>query len=539
MRWSRQLQVSIRARWIGYAAALAAVGLVSGLIWLILGRTHIANISMLYLGAVLATAVAFGRGPAILASIASFVTFDLFFTKPYYAFTVADPEEWVALLLFLATAVITGQLAAGQRQRAQEARQREREAVVLYDVARLMSDLDLGQALDAVAERLRQELQLAAVAIEVADGSRLKATRAAAGGSEALRLLPAAATAPTYLLQGGPAPTAVQRGAPGRWISVVPPRPPGAPRTIASDRLYVVPVKVEGRRTGTIVLVRAPDGPGFTAADDRLLSAVSTQLGLALERARLRREATEAEVLRRTDELKTALLNAVSHDLRTPLASIIASAGSLRQEDVSWTRQERREFAETIEQEAQRLNLIIGNVLDLSRMEAGSLRPEKSWYDLGALIDDVLGRLRPVTAQHRVVVESPDELPPVPLDYVEIDQVLSNLVENAARYTPPGTEIRVAARQADGEVQVEVADRGPGIPEAALPHLFEPFYRANRTGPRPKGTGLGLAVARGLVEAHGGHIWAENRPGGGTRFVFTLPLAGPMDGALAAEQAQG
>ena len=289
--------------------------------------------------------------------------------------------------------------------------------------------------------------------------------------------------------------------------------------------MHQVPVRSAGRRPGTLFLVRRPDCPSFGPSDDRLLSAVALQVGIALERARLRREATEAEILRRTDELKTELLHAVSHNLRTPLAAIITAAGSLLQEDVPWTAQDRGQFARDIEQEALRLNRIVGNLLDLSRLEAGGLRPEKGWYDLGALIDDVLGRLRPATARHLVTKDVPDNLPPVPLDYVEIDQVLSNLVENGTKYTPPGSEIYVAARCVDGEARVEVADRGPGIPTSALARLFEPFHRGDGTAVRPRGTGLGLAVAKGLVEAHGGRIWAENRTDGGARFVFTLPLS--------------
>jgi two-component system sensor histidine kinase KdpD len=293
---------------------------------------------------------------------------------------------------------------------------------------------------------------------------------------------------------------------------------------------------------GTISLVREQGGSGFRAVDNRLLLAVAAQLGLAVERERLRREAMETEVLRRTDELKTALLNAVSHDLRTPLASIIASAGSLRQRDVAWTEQDQQEFAEAIEQEARRLNRIVSNLLDLSRIEAGSLRPAADWYDVGALIDDVVGRLRPVTAQHRVSVDVPEDLPPVQLDYVEIDQVLSNLIENAVKYTPPGGEINIGVRPGDGEVEISVADRGPGLPAAALARVFDPFYRvdgtsrADSSGPRPLGTGLGLAVARGLVEAHGGRIWVENRPGGGACFTFTLPLHAPLDSAAPAAE---
>lgn len=251
---------------------------------------------------------------------------------------------------------------------------------------------------------------------------------------------------------------------------------------------------------------------------------MAAQLGLAIERARLRQEATDAEILRRTDELRRALLNAVSHDLRTPLASIVASAGSLEQDDVDWTDEERRDFAHAIVEEGQRLNRIVGNLLDLSRIEGGTLRPEKGWYDLSSLVDEVLGRLRPLTAAHRIKADVPQDLPAVLLDYVEIDQVLSNLLENAAKYAPADTEITLTLQRTNGEVRVSVEDHGPGIPQASLPHLFDPFYRVADGTPRPAGLGLGLAVAKGLVEAHGGRVWAENRAGGGARFVFTLPV---------------
>jgi len=365
---------SIRA----HVAALAAVAVVTAAIGAIEARGHIASISMLYLIVVLASATLAGRGPAITASLAAFLSFNWFFVEPLHTFSVGDPDEWLALVVFLATAAITGQLAANQRDRAREARERERETVALYE-----------------------------------------------------------------------------------------------------------------------------------------------------ERDRLREQATEAEVLRRADELKTALLGAVSHDLRTPLASIIASAGSLRQSDVDWSDAERESFLSDIEGEARRLARIVANLLDLSRMDAGTLRPERGWYDLAALVDDVLGRLRAVTRDHLVHVHVGDDMPPVPLDYVEVDQVLSNLVENAVRHTPSGTEIWIAVECQNGEAVVTVSDNGPGIARTELPRLFDPFVRAAQRRGGPGGVGLGLAIARGLVEAHGGRITAENRADGGASFRFTLPLELP------------
>ncbi len=505
--------------WLGYTFAFAAVALVSAVIAVLPGALRIANISMLYLIAVLATAVAFGSGPAVVASLLAFLVFDWFFVEPLHQFTVADPQEWVALLLFLATAVVTGQLAAGQRRRAEEARHREREAVVLYDVARLLAGAELRPALAAIAERLRSELATDAVAIELADvaGGPVSAGSSAAwsGG---------VTSSPAQLLREGSAPTAESRAGPGHWVAVVPPASAGIRARITRQRVFVVPVMSGSGRRGTITIAPGPRGARFGPTEIRLLSAVAANIGQALERDRLRRDATDTEVLRRSDELKTALLNAVSHDLRTPLASILASAGSLRQDDVTWTPEDRSEFVETIEHEAERLNAIIGNLLDLSRMESGILRPEKGWYDLGALVDDVLGRLRAVTARHRMLVDIPEDLPPVELDYIEIDQVLSNLIENAVKYVPAGKEIEISARRVGSEIEVAVADRGPGIPPESLPRLFDAFYRAPDGHRSVKGSGLGLAVAKGLVEAHGGRIRAENRSGEGARFVFTLPF---------------
>ena len=534
----RETTAWLRAhRTSGYVVALGLTAIVTGTIAAIERIADVANISMLYLLAVMASAIFFGNGPAILASIAAFLAHNFFFIDPRHQLSVSEPEEWVALGLLLVTGVITGQLAGALRNRAREARRREREAVVLYDVVRLMTGSDLRESLAAVAERLRRELALSAVVIGF-HGGPAGGLFAEAGEQEALGLARASGMAPKLLLGEGASPTPEHRGSPGRWIRVLPPHLPGQPGW-AAGRLHEVPVRLEDGTVGLISLVRYPEAPPFTAADDRLLSAVGNQLAVAIERTRLREEAAEAEILRRTDELKTALLNTVSHDLRTPLSSIIASAGSLLQQDVRWTEDERRDFARAIEEEAERLNRLVGNLLDLSRIQAGSLMPQRGWYDLSALVDDVLGRLRSVTSRHQVVVSVEEELPPVFLDYVEIDEVLTNLIENAVKYTPPASEIAIRATRENDVVRVEVADRGPGIPPEALPRLFEPFYRVKREGQMARGTGLGLAVAKGLVEAHGGRIWAENRKESGASFVFTLPLGQPGQAPVeAAEESE-
>jgi two-component system, OmpR family, sensor histidine kinase KdpD len=517
--------------WLGYVAAAAGVVLVSLVIGVVLSGARIANVSMLYLLVVLAAGTRFGSGPAVMASLLAFLTFNWYFVGPVHTLMVADPDEWLALLLLLITSVVTGQLTAGQRRRADEAHRREQEAVQLYAIGRWLTGAPtLDTALQQVAEYLGSVLQLEVCAIFLADEEGRLQPRAIVG-SEAS----ADRAAPRWLLAAERAPAAAARAR--RWVRVVPPARPGAAADPPAARRFDLPLRAGPDVLGMLRVIAAPTRPAFTREETRLLEAAADQVALAVERVRLQAEANAAEVLRRTDELRAALLSSISHDLRTPLASIKAAAGSLRQHDVAWSDAERDAFAATIEAESDRLNRLVGNLLDLSRIEAGVLRPEKEWYPLSALVEDVLGRLGPLAAEHPIAVDVPDTLPPVLLDYVEIDQVLSNLLENALKYTPPGTPIRVAAHVAGAALTVEVADAGPGIAPAALPRLFEKFYRAASGPGQPRGTGMGLAVARGLVEAHGGRLDVTSALGQGTCFRFTLPLDTPP--ALAAVAAAG
>jgi two-component system sensor histidine kinase KdpD len=225
-----------------------------------------------------------------------------------------------------------------------------------------------------------------------------------------------------------------------------------------------------------------------------------------------------------SDALKSALLAAVSHDLRTPLASIKAAATSLLDDSVRWDDAARRDFLEAIDEETDRLTLMVGNLLDLSRIEGGALRPDKEWYDVAELVADAAGRVATRAVDHQLTTAVEPGLPLARFDYVEIVQVLLNLVENALKYTPPGTRITISVRRLRDAIEVAVSDTGPGIPPNQLPRLFDKFYRADPSGRIP-GSGIGLAIARGLVEAHGGRIWVESRVGEGTTFRFTLPLA--------------
>jgi two-component system sensor histidine kinase KdpD len=279
---------------------------------------------------------------------------------------------------------------------------------------------------------------------------------------------------------------------------------------LGHDLFFVEPV-------GTLTIAHADEGVGLALL--LLVAVVAAQLADAARRGNEKEQ--EAAIVRRSDALKTALLRAVSHDFRTPLASIKAGASALRQPETNYTAEDRAELLAAVEEEADRLDRLIGNLLDASRLEVGALSPNKQPQDLPELLRAVVSRLEPLLAGRAVRFTIADDLPLVTCDYAQIDHVLTNLLENAARYTPPATPIFIRLTLQGQAVRIEVADQGPGVPAADRERLFRPFERG-RTG--AEGTGLGLAIARGMVEANDGQLWVEDVIGGGARFVFTLPV---------------
>lgn len=278
---------------------------------------------------------------------------------------------------------------------------------------------------------------------------------------------------------------------------------------LGHDLFFVEPV-------GTLTIARADEAIGLALL--LFVAIVTAELADAARRGAKKEQ--EAMLAHRSDEMKTALLHAVSHDLRTPLASIKAAASGLRQGDAEYGEEDRAELLATIEEESDRLDRLVRNLLDASRLEAGALIPRKQPQDLGELVRAVVDRAEPLLAGRPVQVTIPNDMPFVACDYSQIDQVLANLLENAARHTPAGTELKITLSNADGLACVAVADHGPGVPALDRERLFRPFERGRTRSP---GSGLGLAIARGLVDAHGGRFWVEDAPGGGACFLFSLP----------------
>ena len=543
-------------RWRRYLidSTLAIVGalLITGIIYTLHLYPKIPNISLAYLLIVLALASTRGLYAAVLSSLVAFASFDYFLVPPYYTFTIARFEEWLALIVFLTTAIITGQLASALRQRAEQASRRARETSILYELVRATnSEEDLERQLSVIAHAVVDVFSSwgvrdCAILLPDAGGKLILQASALQADGQVKLSSDEEATAAWVMAQDQTVELHDVSLAPQLSTSSAPRAIVRSTKTTQQLRRYMrmIPLK-RGQKVVGVVCLLIEDDPRLFAHEkslgiDRERSNPGTaffwtfldQAASVIERARLRQESLQIELLKRTDALRAALLSSVSHDLRTPLSSIKAAASSLLQEDVQWDEEARRSFALAIEHEADRLNRLVGNLLDMSRIEAGALKPEKEWYPVDELIHDVLGHMQPVLQGRIVQTHLPDDLPPVELDYLEMDQVLTNLIENAVRYTPPESPIEVSAQIEGDQMVISVADRGPGIPQADKERVFDKFYRVlgtqrNATG--ITGSGLGLAVSKGLVEAHGGHIWVEDREGGGSIFRFTLPVGKAED----------
>jgi len=467
-----------------------------------------ANLVMVYLLGVAFVATRSRPGPAILASVLSVAAFDFFFVPPYWTFAVSDTQYFVTFGVMLVVALLISGLATRVREQAEAARQRERRTATLYALSRdLAGTRGLEEIARSAARHTSEALSVqAAVILERDDG----------------RLVALAAPPAFFTLE--PREEAVVR-----WVLEH-----GRSAGLGTDTLpgagaLFVPLVGTSAALGALG-VRPSGGRGPSHDQHLLIDAIASQAAAAVERARLAEDAERALVAAETERLRSALLSSVSHDLRTPLASITGAVSSLLEGGGTLTDESRRELLETIQEESGWMNRLVRNLLDMTRLESGSLRLQKEWHPVEEIVGSALGRLDDRLAGRRVTTRLPEDLPLVPLDGMLIEQVLVNLLENATKYTDPGTPIQVSAWAEPGRVTLEVADEGPGLPPGHEERVFEKFFRHADKG-RP-GAGLGLAICRGIVVAHGGRIWAENRPGGGAAFRFTLPVPAERPGAV-------
>ncbi len=517
---------------VGYAWAAGGVAAATALFWLLRGYLDKGQASLLYLPVVMACAVRFGFGAAVLSALLSFLCWDFFFLPPFYTFAVQNSRDWLSLLVFLLAALVTARLASQVRGQAQDAQARERETLTLFQTSEsISSEVEADQILPTLAEQVMQ----------VCGSTRCLVLRCVAG-TGALAIAAAVSEKPLSALDEQVITRLAETAAEHNqaigfgttrqlWARAAETLASGL-ASVSRDPGVFVPLQVQGKTVGVLHVGPRHDSSLFSPNHQRLILILSNQSAVVIARQTLAREAAQAVALREADTLKDALLSMVSHELRTPLAAIKAAASGLQQQGSVWEKTARDEAICSIDREADRLTGLVSNLLDLSRLEAGAWHPNKDWCDLAEIVGTALDSL-PDDQAARVQVSIDSDLPLVRADYTQIALVLTNLLENAGKYTPSDTPIYLSATRSEphtdmpADITLAVRDFGPGLVPGEQAHLFERFYRgqAHRDS-TVHGTGLGLALCRAVVEAHGGCIWADNAAdqGGGAVFAVSLPV---------------
>lgn len=455
-----------------YLLAAAFLAIITGILFTLRELLDTTLVALLYLMPLGIITARWGLGIGITSAIVTFFTFNYFFIEPYYTLAVHRPADVVILIIFLVVAVVISQLVGRAQAGLAAATAREREATLLYELSTALAGLTRD---DDIAQILAQQVQ------SVAAGEHVELNVA---GSRSFSL-----------------------------------RIPDAKPPTRSPEL-VIPLEAARGVCGEIRLWRIE--PAITSGEKRLFQTFASQGTLALERAWLAQAESRAKILEESDQLKSAILSSVSHELRTPLSTIKAAASSLRGEDVSWDSAARAELIAAIDDEADHLNLLVGNLLDMSRIESGALKPKREWNLLSEIVGSVLARMKHLAIAHSVRTDVPESLPLIPVDYVQMEQVFTNLLSNSLKYAPANTTVSICAMMEQEMVHVELRNQGPQVPAEDLERIFDKFYRT-AAADRVKGTGLGLSICKGIIEAHGGRIWAEN-VSDGLAFNFTIPL---------------
>lgn len=456
-----------------YVMALALVAASTVALFLLRDRLTLANVSLLFMLVTLIAAVRLGTGPSVLAAVAGFFAINFFFVRPYYTLHVADPRDLLDLLLYLAAALIAGRLAAYAQRQAEAAGLTAEQQEIFYSLTSALNPLTDPEAIRNTLRRTLLE--------------RL--------GAEQVNLLPRAPARPAD---------------PGESVMFV--------LLEAGDTVY-----------GTLRVVFLHPLP---PSSQRLLLACAGQAALALQRVDLTNQAAQSRSLAEADRLKTAILHAVSHDLRTPITIIKTSAANLDDLGDRLPPDQRRDLARAIEAQADELDRLVGNLLDLSRLQAGAVVLHEELNSLEEIAGEVAARAYATHHAERIVLDFPDDLPLARFDYRLMLQALGNVVDNALRHEPPDARVIIRGRVAADTVRLEVVNHGPNVPDAERELVMEPFYQSRDGQSQKGGVGLGLAIARGILEAHHGRIAIEDTPGGGATFLLTLPHAPDTDAVV-------
>jgi len=440
------------------------------------------TVAMTFLLAILAIATAWGLREAIIASIAAMLVFNFFWLPPYYTLTIVDPQNWVALTAFLVTAVVASQLSASVKQRAVEAMRRQQEMERLYDLSRALMLIDnASSTASQVSHRIAQVFEVRGVALFDRVTDQIYRTGSMDGAISDTKLKDAA----------------VQRTA----------------SHDAALNLAVLPLSLGGGPIGSLAIWGA-------SISDTALQAISNLSAIVMERARAEEVAARMEAARQNEAMKAMLLDALAHEFKTPLTSIKAAASSILDERPN----AQKELVTIIEEESDRLNSLVNETIRMARIEAGDLRLERHPHPVGRLIDAAVQKLRILLEDRDVRVEMEPNLPNVLADGELVELTIRQLLTNALKYASPESPIVIRAIAQIAMVQISVKDSGPGISPKDLSHVFERYYRVEGSGRIP-GTGMGLTIARDIVEAHGGEIWVQSLKGEGSEFFFTLPIS--------------
>ncbi|MEQ1833619.1 MAG: sensor histidine kinase KdpD, partial [Candidatus Eisenbacteria bacterium] len=490
-------------RWRGYAGTLPVLGAVTAVCALLHAYLDLSNLAMLYLLGVVVSAMAFGRGPAMLASLLAVAAFDFLFVPPRFTFQVSDTQYIVTFVVMLVVAAVIGTFTARLRDQAQDERQRARRAAALHELSReLAGRRSMRDLLGSAVQRITEVFECRAAALLPGDQDRVEVV---AGDATLVD------------------DHAHERGV-AQWVfDHAQPAGLGTGTLPGSQALHL-PLVASGHVLGVLAL-QPRDPRRFRELDrQQLLATFANQTAVAVERARLAEAAERSRVEVEAERTRNALLSSVSHDLRTPLA-VITGAGSSLLEESALPDETRRELASTIVDEATRLNRLVGDLLDATRLESGAVRANTQWHSLEEVVGAVLARTERLAAGRRVEFHAPRDVPLVRIDDVLYAQAVTNLVENALHYTPSDTPVELTASLAGGMLVLEVRDHGAGLPAGGEQQVFEKFWRGDARRARA-GAGLGLTIARGIAVAHGGRLLAANHPQGGAVFRLEVPAGG-------------
>jgi two-component system sensor histidine kinase KdpD len=492
-----ETRVRPRGRPAEYLWALAVIGACSLLGELTRAWFQTVDQAMILLVGVIICSRRFSLGPSVLATVASVAAFDFLFVEPYYTFAISDARYAVTFAVMLATGLTISRLTLRVRAEAESARERERRTAALFAMSReLLLAQDRKSIVGAATRHLRDFFAADSVLLLAEEAERPPQAGGLAGTE--------------------------REGAIARWVHEHgKPAGHGTTTLPGSDVLFL-PLVGSAGSLGVLGIELGRRAAPLTPSQRQLLETFVSQIAQALDRLRLSEEAAAARVAAETESTRSTLLSAVSHDLRTPLATISGAAEALLETPRKLDDAGRGELLATIREESARLTRLINDLLNLTRLEAGGLRVQKEWHPLEEIVASALASLEVRLGDRRVEIDLPRGVPLVAVDAALIEQVLINLIENAVKFSPAGTPIGVRARDGQAEVVVEVLDRGPGVPETEEDAIFERFYRAPDSQ-RAEGAGLGLAICRAIVRAHGGTISATNRDGGGAVFRFTIP----------------